>query len=198
MARAYCVRGNPCLEYELDENGNFIGDPRDSFKLTDRAIALRSEKFKKCAEKRPPMAQLPVDLRPRRPDDGTPLLHYGFVFKFEQLMACAERHNIVADGTPKELVPVRALWGVMGFLYREARAVVFPQIPLSTEYNHMVSLYSNYSVENDEFDEEDEREIVAIVKKELQIPEDVPIMWWWDISNGPGCVAYPLSFSLLS
>ncbi|KAI0313934.1 hypothetical protein OF83DRAFT_1139124 [Amylostereum chailletii] len=187
MPRSYFARGNPCLEFELDENDRPIGHPCDGFKLTKRAQALCLEKWRKCVDKRPPIAQLPVELRPKHPEDGTPLLHYGFVIEEEDIMACAIRNNIINDETKPSQRYLFAVWGVFSFVCRETRALVYHRSPLSIEHKHMVSLYSNHSIEEDEYDEEDEREIIEIVKRELNIPESTPLMWWWDaIENGPG------------
>lgn len=52
--------------------------------------------------------------------------------------------------------------------------------PISFEYEYMIYLYNNFSKEDEEMKEDDEKEVLEILRRELGIQEDVPAMWWFD------------------
>ncbi|EIM84062.1 uncharacterized protein STEHIDRAFT_159664 [Stereum hirsutum FP-91666 SS1] len=60
---------------------------------------------------------------------------------------------------------------------------LYIRFPTSPDYEYMISLYDNYSKRVDEMDEQDEKEVLEILRKELNIPDDVPAMWWFEMEG---------------
>ncbi|KAI0321137.1 hypothetical protein OF83DRAFT_402509 [Amylostereum chailletii] len=149
--------------------------------------------FEEFVVRKPPLAQLPLELQPTKRTDNKPLLHFGFIFTETQFTDCSEKNNLVEDKWTGRRRKTVALFSVVEFLCKKSRALLQYQMPLCMDTHHMISLYSNFNIKRRQLREEDEKEVIEIIKKELCIEPSVEPMWWWDIKHGPGYVTISIS-----
>lgn len=165
-------------------------------KRTTLLIPLR-QGYRRSCEARRPFTQLPKaltadhDARSEVWYRGPAKLCFGFGVNSDHLIDYALKHDLVdpsklREGTPLDIGRARfwAIEAVVDYLqYISEASKLHIGFPLSTEYEYMIYLYSNYSKEDEEMDEEDEKEILDNLRRELDIPEDVPAMWFLHAYN---------------
>ncbi|KAI0063827.1 hypothetical protein BV25DRAFT_1823885 [Artomyces pyxidatus] len=115
---------------------------------------------------RGPMFELREGCDPKRYRDA-PILHFGFGINEEQIYRVAAASS---------LLPVKR------HLEKVANARLHFRIPVSYEFELMFALYSNYSIEDEQYEDEHEQEVLRIIQSELGI-EQQPPLWYWDRSN---------------
>lgn len=123
--------------------------------------------------------------------NGPVKLSFGFGVKSETLIQYALRKKLVdprklTEGDPKVIGYERcfAIDAVVAHLVRVTGVPkLYIRFPASPDYEYMISLYDNYSQRVDEMDEDDEREVLEILRKELDIADDVPAMWWFEMEG---------------
>ena len=101
-------------------------------------------------------------------------------------MRCAEKHDLFMKPQPDDpdLVYISAIPGVRVHLAKTCNAVLFYHMPFTvTGQTCMFALYSNYTMERYQLCEQDEKEVIEILQKELGIIEDP--MWYWDRCHNP-------------
>lgn len=123
--------------------------------------------------------------------NGPDKLSFGFGAKSDTLIEYALEKKLVdprklTEGDPKFIGYERyfAINRVIKHLERVTGAPrLYVRFPTSPDYEYMISLYDNYSKRVDEMDEDDEREVLDILRKELNISDDVPAMWWFEMEG---------------
>ena len=101
-------------------------------------------------------------------------------------MRHAEKHDLFLKPRPldPDLLCISAIPGIRGHLAKMCNAMLFYRMPFTvTGQTSMLALYSNYTMEEYQLCEQDEREVIEILQKELGIVEDP--MWYWDRCHNP-------------
>ncbi|KAA1475278.1 hypothetical protein DENSPDRAFT_418524 [Dentipellis sp. KUC8613] len=175
----------PCpyyAEYEVDSEGNYIPDPEFGYKLTSESIENRREWRATYFKGREPMLTLPPHLQvsPSRPAHMLPKLLFGFALSFSQAFSYAKRRKIKLLGEKADpiLRPSYAALKTITDLDRRTGADLNYEIPRVEGYDFMIALYSNLTLEDDQLEEEEEKEVIEILQRELRISD--PPMWYWD------------------
>ncbi|TFY74848.1 hypothetical protein EWM64_g9164 [Hericium alpestre] len=171
-------------EYELDSNGNRIPDGVKGWKLTDRARAARLNYRKLCFKDRKPMSKLPKKLLtfPDNPYLRPPLIYFALPFSTDQMLDFNARHNIpLVDGPHSKYTICLsiALKRGMNHLCKLCDTYALTLIiPCDVKHEWGVALHSNYNWYEEELEEEDEKEVVEIIKRELKIKKGPK--WYYD------------------
>ncbi|KAI0040885.1 hypothetical protein FA95DRAFT_1565995 [Auriscalpium vulgare] len=112
-----------------------------------------------------------------------PVLLYGYALHYTDLINFANQRNLPNIHAPgKPFTQITCCSPILNYLNRVTRAVLHLGIPISERPGtRVVMLYSNYSMEREEYEEQDEREIIEILKGELGFRKD-PV-WYWDFIN---------------
>lgn len=123
--------------------------------------------------------------------NGPVKLSFGFGVTSDTLIQYALEKKLVdprklTEGDP-EFISYERYFAINAVIKHLERVTGAPKLyirfPMSPEYEYMISLYDNYSKRVDEMDEDDEREVLDIIRKELNIPDDVPAMWWFEMEG---------------
>ncbi|TFY77241.1 hypothetical protein EWM64_g6774 [Hericium alpestre] len=171
-------------EYELDSNGNKIPDGVKGWKITDRGRAARLKYRKACLKDRKPMSKLPRKLLtfPDNPYFCPPLIHFALPFSTDQMLDFNARHNIPLEDGPHSKYHILlsiALKRCVNHLCKLCDTYRLTLIiPCDVKHEWAVALHSNYNWYKEELVEEDEKEVVEIIKKELKIERGPK--WYYD------------------
>ncbi|KAI0040884.1 hypothetical protein FA95DRAFT_1683550 [Auriscalpium vulgare] len=113
-----------------------------------------------------------------------PVLLYGYSLHLEELLDLANQRNLPNAISPGEpLTTASCTVSILRYLNGVTGAALHLGIPISERPGtRVVMLYSNYSMEREQYEEQDEREIIEILKGELGFKSD-PV-WYWDLANG--------------
>lgn len=128
-----------------------------------------------------PSRDLPEQYVPSRKYRNPPVLHYGIPIYTRSLDKYAVQ---CGRADPEQLEPVTAipvtLSGLAGI--REAcNARLYYDIPIfpySSKHSLILALYANYDMDEKRQDEHTEAAIFQKAKEELQLPQDLPAMWF--------------------
>ncbi|KAI0308507.1 hypothetical protein OF83DRAFT_1180733 [Amylostereum chailletii] len=124
------------------------------------------------------MKEIPHRYVPTLSHQNKPLLHWGLAFTNEQVLTCLLRNNLMPDWDPKKPKIMVALFKVLDYLEDRCGVTLKREWPLSVDYPHVVSLYSNFSMADTVMPWKTEERAVAIIKEELGVEGDT--MWWWN------------------
>ncbi|TFY63554.1 hypothetical protein EVG20_g6262 [Dentipellis fragilis] len=186
-------------EFEVDSEGNYIPDPKFGYKLTAESMENRREvqrvgslwhslliailQWRAAHFKgREPMLKLPPHLQvsPSRPAHTLPKLLFGFALTFSQAFAYAKRRKLklLNEKSDPVLRPSFAALKTITDLDRRTGADLSYQIPRVEGFDFMIALYANLTLEDDQLEEEEEKEVIEIIQRELRISD--PPKWYWD------------------
>ncbi|KAI0058552.1 hypothetical protein BV25DRAFT_1919248 [Artomyces pyxidatus] len=126
-----------------------------------------------------PTPQLTPQLNPHM-TRGAPHLHFGFALSSEEFFAYARARGLVNPQEPGAPLSIETCSiPVVKHLRAVADAnrlyLTIPSLP--TPGHVVVALYSNYTMMGVRYQDEDEHDVVRIIKKEFQL--DRPPMWYW-------------------
>ncbi|KAI0043389.1 hypothetical protein FA95DRAFT_1563358 [Auriscalpium vulgare] len=111
------------------------------------------------------------------------LLHYGLGTSEKQLVAYARRHGLIAqEHRSFYLAAGLGLVPALHRLKKVANARLRIQYPEDRKHTLMISLYSNYTMDDEQYEPPHEEEVLDILRQELQI-EGQPAMWFFDRRN---------------
>ncbi|KAA1477643.1 hypothetical protein DENSPDRAFT_861609 [Dentipellis sp. KUC8613] len=158
----------------------------------DRRVEYRKH-FQRFCEARRPMEQLPLSLTVNHEllkdpcYDGPIKVSFGIGVSFDTLIDYAVRrklieHHRVTEGS-QDLIDSAsnvAVYRVVEHLKNitGARYMWF-SLPVALEVDVVIDLYDNYTKEDYEMEEQDEKEVFEIVRSELGIPADETPKWWF-------------------
>ncbi|GBE86207.1 hypothetical protein SCP_0900860 [Sparassis crispa] len=178
--------------YERDENGSLIPDGGSGYRLTPAGVEAEYQMYLKRAKERmpAPTTELPdrynlTNLNEFSP--RPPRLQYGIAIDFNKLESYAKEKNLLEAAARKRGVSVSSLsdYAIISEVFKALKvacnAIVYWCVPWVPEYNGMVALYSNYTIFWEQLEEQDEKEVIDILQKELGVTEEP--MWYWDICN---------------
>ncbi|KZV74725.1 hypothetical protein PENSPDRAFT_732103 [Peniophora sp. CONT] len=175
------VRSKPKLpsEYELGSDGLAIVDQLTSYpKLSEFGQRVLDERRNRVAEVRAPRPDLDNRLRPRFQGIRQPMLHFGLACNTSDILACAERRDYVTPALFERFREEDLQDRVWTYLRCRQIDCTFERI-LSTEYEFVVALYSNYDQFERQLVEEDEEACLRFIRSELNLGDQAP-MWYWD------------------
>lgn len=115
-----------------------------------------------------------------------PILHFGLVIEDKDVEYCIEKNNItIFRGTPlAERAPhgTHRLLAVMDFLREKHNIRTRNELVLGEGVfgREILALYNNYDEPLYQLVEEDEQEMLAIIREELGL-KDQKAKWWWDL-----------------
>ncbi|TFY63557.1 hypothetical protein EVG20_g6265 [Dentipellis fragilis] len=169
-------------EFERDSQGNYIPDPEFGYKLTAESMENRRQWRARCFKGREPMDDLPSHfcVSARRPAHTLPRLLFGFPLRFDQAYEFAKRRKLklLGENSDPDLRPSFAALKTIMDLDRRSGADLRYEIPRIEGYDFMISLYTNLTLEDDQLEKEEEKEVIEIIQRELQISD--PPKWYWD------------------
>ncbi|KAA1475281.1 hypothetical protein DENSPDRAFT_418541 [Dentipellis sp. KUC8613] len=172
-------------EFERDAQGNYIPDPEFGYKLTAESMENHRQWRALYFKGNEPMITLPSHFRvsARRPANTLPTLHFGFPLQFDQAFEYAKRRKLklLGENADPDLRPSFAAIKTIMDLDRRTGADLRYEIPRIEGYDFMISLYTNLTLEADQLEKEEEKEVADIIQRELQISD--PPMWYWDVAT---------------
>ncbi|TFY63556.1 hypothetical protein EVG20_g6264 [Dentipellis fragilis] len=172
-------------EFEVDSEGKRIPDPEFGYKLTAQSLENRDRWRAASLKGREPLPTLPSHLRvsPLWPANTLPSLLFGFPLRMHHVFDYAKRRQVkLLDKTRAEPVyrSIHAIMKVIADLDRRCGADLHYGIPRIDGYDFMISLYTNLTLSKDQLEAVEERDVIDILMRELQLSE--PPMWYWDAS----------------
>ncbi|KAJ6512020.1 hypothetical protein C8R47DRAFT_1064693 [Mycena vitilis] len=128
--------------------------------------------------------QFPTSLFRTKSNRHPPQYQFGMLLRPEKLMEYAAHHKLVRKDYKNS-----AAYGLCAM----TRAIRRLEIVADTVLDHtrtddrlgeeyiVLSLYSNYNINNRRLIKEDENDVIEIIQRELGITE--PLKWYWDWKN---------------
>ncbi|TFY75155.1 hypothetical protein EWM64_g8855 [Hericium alpestre] len=173
------------VEFELDAHGNKVLDPIWGYKLTERSQKACREYRRSIVKGREPMRDLPIHLRtdPRLPHLKPPRLQYGLAFTNQHIMDCVARYKIPLMDVPPEQHHIRicdAILKVTQLLTVACQMLIHITVPVDVENGWMIGLYDNYNWWTERLVEEEEEEVVDMIREVLKIDSSSPLQWYYD------------------
>lgn len=129
-----------------------------------------------------------------RPGFEPPLIHFGFAFKTEQVLAYFDRRKLSLGGDitwasvsgsdhgdGERALVLYAMMKMMCLRLGRLCGTTFELAkPFSQEYHGMIEIYNNYDMDERQFDEpQDEDEVIEILRRELNFGEHKSEPNWW-------------------
>ncbi|KAI0058554.1 hypothetical protein BV25DRAFT_1919250 [Artomyces pyxidatus] len=146
-------------------------------------VALHEEYKRKAREARKPVAQLPTKYNPRL-TAGPPQVHFGLVLTQQHLLDYANAHALAhTSGKPLTTISCRlpVTLHLRSLTNDDNLYTATPYVQDGPGFI-MVALYSNYSMHRHKLVEEDENEVLDILRRALKL-ESQPALWHWDAGN---------------
>lgn len=141
-------------------------------------LLIYLQRRRRVAEVRAPRADLDNRLRPRFQGIHQPMLHFGLACNMSDILACAGRRGYVTTALGERFREADAQDRVWTYFRCRQIDCTFERI-LSTEYEFVVALYSNYDQFQRQLVEEDEEACLRFIHAELNLGDQAP-MWYWD------------------
>ena len=148
---------------------------------------FRKQNYVKLCEQLKPMAQLPLALRLDRESynpwhDRPHYVCFGFGVTYRQLVDYALQVGILTPSSPAWKHSPAAFQATMhlakvALVELDMRSIYHPT------YYCCVCLYSNYTQQSKELVDEDEKEVLDIIREELKIPDDEAPMWYFQMTD---------------
>ena len=111
-------------------------------------------------------------------------LCFGFGFTTQSMLDYALRAQLIETvPSHKDPAALTVIKHAKRHLERLIGAPLDLRVIIHREYEFCFSLYSNYTKWCRELEETDEKEVVEIMRKELHIPEDIPPMWYHQVTD---------------
>jgi hypothetical protein len=126
------------------------------------------------------MDELPDEYRVTESNPKPPLLTYGIPVDIEKVLAYGRKHESERpnpDKPPRRMFQMVVLSKHVQYPLR----LGFPAM-LATEYTSVVVLYTNYNMDKKKLVQEDEEDVISMVKEALELDEDVRPRW--DFESG--------------
>ncbi|KAA1467442.1 hypothetical protein DENSPDRAFT_926611 [Dentipellis sp. KUC8613] len=175
------------------DSGDYAPDEDDGRPWRSVDGPIDHEGFRNFCEARKPMEQLPLSLTVNHellkdPCYTGPIkVSFGLGVSSDALVEYAIKHKgierrAVEEGRKKSIGTIRALgvYKAVRFLkYISGAPYLSFCMPISMDVDYVVELYNNYTKEELEMDEQDEREVLEILKKELGISQEETPKWWF-------------------
>jgi hypothetical protein len=121
------------------------------------------------------MDELPAEYKVTESNPKPPLLTYGIPAEVDKISAYGHKHE---SERPEPGKPFDR-WFAMLVLSKHVQYPLrlgFPAM-LATEYTTVVVLYTNYNMDKKKLVQEDEEDVVAMIKEALELDEDVRPRW---------------------
>lgn len=111
-----------------------------------------------------------------------PLLHYGFALQVGHVVRYAKKHDLLDKrcGDNFGLTYVAAIPAFLDHLELATGVRLHFNKPYSCDYRCMVSLYSNYTKIILKLEDKEEKDVLRILKEELELGQDEEPLWWFD------------------
>ncbi|KAI0052267.1 hypothetical protein FA95DRAFT_1553585 [Auriscalpium vulgare] len=153
-------------------------DAEGNLWFTDRARVAQRRLIEYLYPYKKPMRDLPDDFNPQLYEDA-PDLNYGFRLTGDQLVEFAIREQLAEPPHPGyRMKPVTCLGRVKEHLRAITDASVYIRVAWSLDPDVWpVAIYSNWTMEYERCVDEDEKDILSILQRRLQVPEGP--MWYW-------------------
>lgn len=118
---------------------------------------------------------------------GPVKLAFGFGTNIVDLTSYAKRASLLSDSKlaacknkqHRELLITRAIFAVEHHLVWVTRARVNFHTPVHVRYDTVVALWDNYTKEKHELDDQDTKEVLDLLRKELHLPEAEQPLWYF-------------------
>ncbi|EJF61578.1 hypothetical protein DICSQDRAFT_180597 [Dichomitus squalens LYAD-421 SS1] len=208
------VSQNPALW----ENGQYLNewDREHNDRYSEAAKKAQEAKWKRLMANRPPRDALPNKLLPR-PGQKLPLYHYGFPFTYKYAIEYARRHHLtiplaeedretfggqaVLDMAELDDARLAADEDIRVFAKSVSRNLMVRDLsrrcgytldtgrPFSMDWDGIVSLWTNYDVEERFVWCYDHKKVVDILKgamNETEWHNSLKAQWWFDWDNDVG------------
>ncbi|KAI0058553.1 hypothetical protein BV25DRAFT_1919249 [Artomyces pyxidatus] len=157
------------------------GDPLERYSRR----ADYEKRRRNVIETRRPISQLTDKLDPKK-TLYPPELHFGLALTQDELLAYANKHGLVEEDYPDDPLDVFSCRYPVMMCLREltddSTVYIAPPFVPGTVRPIMVALYSNYTRSKQKLVDEDEREVLDIIRDELNL-EGQPALWYWDAGN---------------
>ncbi|KAI0263339.1 hypothetical protein BC834DRAFT_971338 [Gloeopeniophorella convolvens] len=177
-----------CYEIAFDETGwPLSGDEDTEYKRTERSQAAFEEWLRKCIFMKPPMDQLNPKHEGNYFDKSCtlPTLYFGFVASPDEIINCAKANGLLEDEVDEGWMVSWSLCVLKEHL--EDICGIGVQIhytdALTESYKYVIAMYTNYTVGGEKLVEEDEREVLDIIRDTLKLGSQLP-KWWWNREEG--------------
>ncbi|TFY82378.1 hypothetical protein EWM64_g1636 [Hericium alpestre] len=171
----------PTHGYKLNKKGLKIHHCATKWKLTERAQAAARKLRSINVEHDRPILDLPAELLvpPQTSDDKRPKLYCGLTFDTEQLVQFIHRHRIYLPTTRVTSFSVELTIAATHSIKRlnELCNTYFLEFlaPPTFDQQWIVGLYTNHDWSTEKLEEEDKKEMVKIIKRELNIDDNEPL-----------------------
>jgi hypothetical protein len=134
------------------------------------------------------MAQLPAKFNCMlNPSKDVPILHFGIPVTVQKLMDYAKKHGMVDKAAKKYNIPPEKVSYQLVALNLYKRLVhktdchVMLTPIFSLDYELSVCLYTNYTMRRMQLVDQDEKEVLEILKEELGTA--APAVWFWGLDE---------------
>ncbi|KAI0058555.1 hypothetical protein BV25DRAFT_1229333 [Artomyces pyxidatus] len=150
-----------------------------------RRRALYDERMNRGREARKPVADLPAKYDPTIAV-GPPEIHFGLVLTYQALLEYANDCGLVYEDYPDD--PLTTITCRLPVLLHLRALTDDDTLYISCPYMGadsgwaVVALYSNYTRRRNKFVDEDERDVLDILRRQLGL-EGQPALWHWDAGN---------------
>ncbi|TFY61122.1 hypothetical protein EVG20_g7180 [Dentipellis fragilis] len=167
-------------EFELESEGNSIPDPDFGFKLT--AQSLLQWRATRRRDREPLLIPPPeLHVSRERPADTLPRLLFGFPLRWQHVIDYAKRRKLkLLDETKSDPVYRKSHAALVAIadLDRRCGADLRYEFPRLDDYDFMVSLYTNITLDEDELEPQGEKQVIEFIQRELRLSG--PQKWYWD------------------
>ncbi|KAI0261258.1 hypothetical protein BC834DRAFT_972853 [Gloeopeniophorella convolvens] len=175
-----------CYDYQLDAHGCLIPGKETRYKLTEKGETAFRQWAKISLVAKPPMDQLDPKYRGNFEDRtcSLPTLYFGFVVTYDQVLDFAKARNLLPDPLGTNRIVSTALSIISSYLqYKCGVDEIHYNSVVSYERKYVLAIYTNYTIGYDQLVDEDEREVLDIIRNELGLGSQ-QAKWWWSRSQG--------------
>lgn len=114
-------------------------------------------------------------------------LAFGFGTTIDDLLAYANKAKILTteklkaceDEQEQHIMVTKALWSVEHHLRWVTRARLEFRTPVHVKYDTVITLWDNFTKEDQELDDEDTKEVLDLLKEELGLPNGEQPLWYF-------------------
>jgi hypothetical protein len=124
------------------------------------------------------MDELPPEYKVTENNPKPPLLTYGIPVEMSKVVEYGRQHESERANFRKPILGMLAI-PVLSKHVQYPLRLGFPTM-LTTDYGAVMVLYTNYDVDKAQLIEEDEEDVIAMVKEALKVGDDVRPRWYFD------------------
>ncbi|KAF8551488.1 hypothetical protein OG21DRAFT_1512638 [Imleria badia] len=163
-----------------------MSTPPSKFEFLNRERERRRLELVKLFAPRRPMAQLPDQYRVTAANPEPSLIHFAIPIHDVVLYQYAEKHNLnkYYPCDPDVISPTTLLFAT-DRLSEEVQYELELSFPfdITADCDVVLSLYSNYTMEEKMLIDEDQEDVIQLVQEELGLDKSVRPKWYFDADD---------------